>query len=201
MSPKPPRAINHTASQSNGTAGSTMSPRDAKLPMTGQLSSANVGISGVSIPGDESVNATRRLLLAATPSTAPDALAFNVTFGTQVQMQLTYLTSYAGMGAAKVELFEVDAWVGWHESPSKTPVRPLATFTVDAATKGRFSVPRTSIFVLSNNWGLWRHYTDAHTLPSSVRQGRSYMLCITSAVANSTAAQPTKFKLISVTTC
>lgn len=137
-------------------------------------------LKGFGMPIDESGNVTLRLLLSA-PTTgrpaAPDTIFFRVTFGRQIQLQMTYLTSYAGMGVVQVALYSEQASSNTTIQQSSARVSPTAallagayaaplkTYTVNATIAERFSVPRTSMFVHPTSWAQWRRHPHANILP------------------------------------
>jgi hypothetical protein len=111
-------------------------------------------------------------------------LLFKIEFSDKPQLQVTYLTSYVGMGPASLSLYR------------EGEGEQVANFTVDGRTSAQFSIPYTSIWVDASSLAHWNKQPHVQALPNGVQQG-SYILKVRPAFE----AARGKFKLLGVSSC
>jgi hypothetical protein len=123
-----------------------------------------------------------------------DALAFKVTLGAQVQLQVTYLTSWFSMAAANMAIYSGNLPL---ERLKKS--KPLSTYTLNGATTERFTVPKTTVLVHTSAWQQWPSNLHALKLPAEATAA-SYIVVF--AVSTPRGVNHTgKFKLLGLSAC
>jgi hypothetical protein len=115
----------------------------------------------------------------------PNLLVFKVDFSDKPQLQVTYLTSYEGMGSANMSLYR--------EGEGGEQV---ANLSVDGRTSNKFSIPYTSIWVDASSMSHWNKQPHVQVMPNGIKQG-TYLL----KVRPSFEATGGKFKLLGVSSC
>lgn len=121
--------------------------------------------------------------LNETVVTQTNTIMFRIEFSDTPQLQVTYLTSYLGMGQASLTL---------HREGGTMPV---ANFTLDGRTPNKFSTPYTSIWVGTGSIKSRDNQPHVQRMPEAVHQG------VYIAAIQPVGEISAKFKLLGLSTC